>query len=434
MAVGLDVYLYGERIASISRRRGVLSLKYADEYAFREAGVPISVQFPVSPGRYSGEKVDRFLENLLPDREDVRSKWARDAGLDTTAAFELLGVYGADVAGALEFYPHGVRPSEHQELRPVDDEEIADRIRRIRRDDSNWADRSAAGQPFSLGGAQGKFALAYKDAQWFEPRGSAPSTHIFKPGVKGHDGSDVTEHVTMRVARALGMGVATTELREFAGEHVLVVERFDRVREEDEVVRIHQEDLAQATGTAVLKKYEKDGGPSVADLFLLFDRQLAPAFALDAKRQFAESLVFAWFVGHNDGHSKNYSLQMYPGLMLLAPLYDLNCNLVFEPESTCRAKDYSAYDAVELAFSVNQSRRLGDFSGASLRVLEADAGLPAGYLAEFARRLEERIADALRDAIDELPEPLQQLTAVKNYPFVIYAQRQRVRNVLSKIR
>src|SRR5690606_13200817 len=184
MAVGLDVYLYGERIASISRRRGVLSLKYADEYAFREAGVPISVQFPVSPGRYSGEKVDRFLENLLPDREDVRSKWARDAGLDTTAAFELLGVYGADVAGALEFYPHGVRPSEHQELKPVDDEEIADRIRRIRRDDSNWADRSVAGQPFSLGGAQGKFALAYKDAQWFEPRGSAPSTHIFKPGVK----------------------------------------------------------------------------------------------------------------------------------------------------------------------------------------------------------------------------------------------------------
>lgn len=107
---------------------------------------------------------------------------------------------------------------------------------------------------------------------------------------------------------------------------------------------------------------------------------------------------------------------------------------MFEPESTCRAEDHFAYDAVELAFSVNQSRRLGDFSGASLRVLEADAGLPAGYLAEFARRLEGRIAEALRDAIDGLPELLQQLTAVKNYPFVIYAQRERVRDVLSKIR
>jgi len=430
----LDVYLYDELVATIRRSRGLLTLRYASEYVVGDDSVPISVQFPVSPEIYRGAKVEWFLENLLPDREDVRARWAREAGLDTTAAFDLLAVFGADVAGALEFYPEGTRVVAVSGRQPISDEEIAERIRGIRRDDSRWIDGRSSGQPFSLGGAQGKFALAYEDGQWFEPMGSAPSTHIFKPGVKGYEGSDITEHLTMWMASTLGMNVATTQIREFAGEHVLIVERFDRARDGEAVLRIHQEDLAQATGTSVLKKYEKDGGPRVADLFTLFDRQLEPALALDAKSRFAESLVFAWIVGHNDGHSKNYSLRLYPGMTLLSPLYDLNCNLVFEPESTCRAMDYSAYDSAELAFSVNQSYRLGDFSGASLCVLEADAGLPAGYLVEFARRVEETITDALRDAIDELPESLQQLTAVKNFPFVIYAQRQRVRDVLREIR
>jgi len=426
----LGVYLYGERVAEIRRRRGALALHYAPEQILRDDSVPISVQFPVSPEVYRGAKVEWFLENLLPDREDVRARWAREAGLDTTAAFDLLAAYGADVAGALEFYPDDAQPAASRERHLLTSEEIAERIRAIRQDDSRWIDHRSHGQPFSLGGAQGKFALAYEVGQWFEPFGSAPSTHIFKPGVRGYENSDITEHLTMRVASKLGMNVARTEIREFAGEHVLVVERFDRVRKDESILRIHQEDLAQATGTSVLKKYEKDGGPGAVDLFALFDRQLEPTLALDAKIRFAESLVFAWIVGHNDGHAKNYSLQLYPGRTLLGPLYDLNCNLVFYQASICRARDYSAFDSDELAFSVRRSFRLGDFGLASIRELERASGLPAGYLVEFARRIEAGITNAVRDAIDELPARFQVLTAVENYPFVAYAQRQRVRDAL----
>ena len=36
---------------------------------------------------------------------------------------------------------------------------------------------------FSLGGIQGKFALARIGEGWFEPNGRAASTHIVKPGM-----------------------------------------------------------------------------------------------------------------------------------------------------------------------------------------------------------------------------------------------------------
>lgn len=38
--------------------------------------------------------------------------------------------------------------------------------------------RRAREEGFSLGGAQGKFALARREGQWFEPTGQHPSTHI----------------------------------------------------------------------------------------------------------------------------------------------------------------------------------------------------------------------------------------------------------------
>ena len=123
-------------------------------------------------------------------------------------------------------------------LQEVGESDISDRIRQIRQDDSDWLGEGRAElHPFSLGGAQGKFALASHDGKWYEATGASPSTHIFKPGVKGLPGSEVTEHITTQVARSLGLLVAETEIRCFGGEHVLVVKRFSTV------VQIHRRGL-----------------------------------------------------------------------------------------------------------------------------------------------------------------------------------------------
>lgn len=431
MANELDVYLYGERVATVARRGRGLQLEYLPHYVARPEAVPISVQLPVVPRGHSGEVVNRFLENLLPDRPDVKRKWAQEAGLTSEQPFDLLAVYGADVAGALEFYRSGSRPSRDSNLAALSELEIGDRIRQIRADDSQWLARNRAEHAFSLGGAQGKFALALHEGQWFEPTGDHPSTHIFKPGVNGFAGSDVTEHITMQLARSLGIFAAHTEIGFFDGEHVLIVERFDRRRTDSAIVRLHQEDLAQATGTASLNKYEQDNGPSYLDIFGVFDRNLSPSARYEAKLRFAECLIFSWIVGHNDGHSKNYSLAHFAEGSSLAPFYDLNSMLPFQPDSAVRARDYRAFDGVELAFAVHGARALGDYSAETLRALELDAQLPQGALADFAGYVATNLVAHLNQIIGELPVQLQQLAAVKNFPFVLFAQTRRVLDVLT---
>jgi serine/threonine-protein kinase HipA len=431
MADALDVHLYGRRVATISRRGENLQLRYLSDYVDSEQPVPISVQLPVVAGVATGETTKRFLENLLPDRPDVRARWAREARLTSDSAFDLLAVYGADVAGALEFYPAGVAPRTDAGLSSADDDTIAARIRQIRADDSDWLQHRLVEEGFSLGGAQGKFALARRDGQWFEPTGQHPSTHIFKPGVHTLQGSDVTEHITMQAAGRLGLIVASTEIGMFNGEHVLIVERFDRLFVDNRHVRLHQEDLAQATGTSYLNKYERDGGPGYRAIFAIFDRNLAPAQARTAKRRFAECLVFSWIMGHNDGHAKNYSLTHAHDGSYLSPFYDLNTALPFELPNLVRAKDYSAYNGVRLAFTVGEAATIGAFGPASLRTLERDAELPGKHLHDFALQIATSLQTTINEVIGSLPAQLQRIPAVQLYPYATYAQTLRLVDLLA---
>lgn len=426
MIRALDVYLYDARVATITRRGENLQLRYLPEYVESESPVPISVTLPVVTTPFGNDDTKRFLDNLLPDRADVRSRWAREAKLTSDSTFDLLSVYGADVAGALEFYPAGTSPRQEENLTPLTEKEVGDRIRQIRRDDSDWLQHRAVEEGFSLGGAQGKFALTLRDAQWFEPSGRQPSTHIFKPGIQSLSGSDVTEHITLHVARLLGIDAAASVIAEFDGEHVLIVDRFDRFDDNGLIGRSHQEDLAQATGTSHVQKYESDGGPGYRDIFTVFDRNLSAGDAKGAKERLAKLLVFSWIIGHNDGHSKNYSLTHVPGRSVLAPFYDLNSSLPFKQREQILAHDPAVFDDVELAFAVDGANTLGTFNADSIRRLEADAGLPDGHLREFALQITAGLQPAVAVTVEQIPEPLRELPAVKLYPHVTYTQTLRV--------
>lgn len=422
MINSLDVYLYDIKVATINRQSGNLQLRYLPAYVESDSPVPISVTLPVVSKPFRNDDTKRFLDNLLPDRADVRTRWAREAKLDSDSSFELLTVYGADVAGALEFYPSGTTPWQDGNLSPLSDKEIGDRIRQIRRDDSDWLQHRAAGAGFSLGGAQGKFALTLRDNHWFEPSGRQPSTHIFKPGIQPLPGSDITEYITLEIARYFGINAAESVIAEFDGEHVLIVQRFDRFNNAGAIGRLHQEDLAQATGTSHIRKYESDGGPSYLDIFSAFERNLSPSDANVAKERFAKLHVFSWIIGHNDGHSKNYSLTHVPGRSVLAPFYDLNTALPFIQKEQVLAHDSRVFDNVTLAFEVDGANTLGTFNATSIRRLEVDAGLPEGELQEFAIKIARNLQKVVHTVIERLPERLKLLQAVEFYPHVTYTR------------
>jgi serine/threonine-protein kinase HipA len=156
------------------------------------------------------------------------------------------------------------------------------------------------------------------------PSGGAATTHILKPAVAGLDDHDLNEHLCLAAARRVGLTAAHSWVGTFEDQSAIVVERYDRIVEGALVVRIHQEDVCQALGIAPAAKYQRDGGPSPADIAGLLRRWVTPAAAGDAAvGMFADALIWNWIIAGTDAHAKNYSVLLSGPQVRLAPLYDV---------------------------------------------------------------------------------------------------------------
>src|SRR5690606_14069844 len=102
--------------------------------------------------------------------------------------------------------------------------------------------------------------------------------------------------------------------------------RFDRALDTDgRVVRIHQEDFAQALGLPSALKYERRGAPGrrfdVDAIRRVLDATDDPA----AERElFIRATLFDLLLGNVDGHAKNFALlHGRGGSIRTAPRYDI---------------------------------------------------------------------------------------------------------------
>jgi serine/threonine-protein kinase HipA len=400
----LDVHLLGEHAAILEYLgRERYRLVY-DEAWVESEGPGISHSIPKTERTHTGRTVFDFLDNLLPDSTAVREEWARQGGLSDADPFHLLATHGADVAGALEFYPAGTAPRSDGSFAAVFDEEIAVRIRAIRDNRPVPTAQEAGNGYFSLGGAQGKFALALRDGRWYDSTGVHPSTHIFKPKVTGMVDGEIVEHVTMAAISLLGFPAAETAITSFADEHSLVVKRFDREpRIRGPIRRIHQEDVAQALGVPRLRKYEKDGGPDYRRILGLLDR-LPRATAAAAKERFAKSLVFSWLVLNTDAHAKNYSLDLTPQISTLTDMYDVSSLLPYVMPRGDRPRDLlTAFDTTKLSMKIADSYEAGSMGPFEWKAVARDAGLdPEGFL-DWARLLAATAPTVFAAVVASLP-------------------------------
>lgn len=192
----LDVFLYGAHVAELEMLAPLqYRLTYNAQWLDDPIRMPVSLSLPVGAAPITGPKLTSFLDNLLPDNADVRERWAIQAGLATAEPFELLRGYGTDVAGAIQFAAPGTDPNQNGASNPISNAEIAARIRAIREDDTSWQDPTRDTGHFSLGGAQGKFSLGNAGQGWYEPTGNHPTTHIFKPRVRGQKDGELVEFI-----------------------------------------------------------------------------------------------------------------------------------------------------------------------------------------------------------------------------------------------
>ncbi len=308
-----------------------------------------------------------FVDGLLPDSETVRQRWATEFRTRDTP-FDLIAMVGEDCAGAVQF----VRDERLDQIDPggvawLADEEIGAWIRQLREDPAGWLQDVELGQ-FALAGAQSKFALLRDNDRWGRPHGAVPTTHIVKPSSSGFVNHEVNEHLALALARAVNLTAARSEIVEFDGERVVVVERFDRLSVGNRLRRIHQEDLCQAFGVRPAVKYENSGGPSApAIVELLRERSSSPVEDVHA---FVDALVFNWLIANTDAHAKNYGLLLSGGDCRLAPLYDLASVLPYHAKSPI-------------------GRERGELNGSRLAVAMSFAG--TYRLSEIRRRDLERL-------------------------------------------
>lgn len=328
----LTVVLGGTVAGTLTRQpNAALRFDYDESYRANPQATPISLSMPLAVPTHQDARARRivtnFLWGLLPENDTVLERWGRHFRVSVSSPYPLLSTpVGHDCAGAVAFCASD--DLQHLLERPghidwLTDSDVAGKIRELRRDQAAWLGRAFTGQ-FSLAGAQAKTALLHRDGRWGMPSGATATTHILKPAVAGLDDHDLNEHLCLEAARHAGLTAARSWVGKFEDQSAIVVERYDRIVDTALVRRVHQEDVCQALGISPSAKYQRDGGPSPADIAALLRRWVAPAGAAEAAvGGFADALIWNWIIAGTDAHAKNYSLLLSGPQVRLAPLYDV---------------------------------------------------------------------------------------------------------------
>jgi serine/threonine-protein kinase HipA len=390
------VVLIGGSRAGLVRMNadGRFTLTYDDTWRDLPEAIPLSLSLPLGRTEHADAPVRAFLWGLLPDNERVLERWAQTFQVSSGNPFALLRHVGEDCAGAVQF----VRSDRVDAIlagdggvRPLDENEVAQRLRALRADPTAWHVHNAG--HFSLAGAQAKTALHLdpETGQWGEPWGAVPTTHILKPAVTGLDDHDLNEHLCLVAARIAGLPAAISHVLTFGRERVIAVERYDRRHiAPDRTVRVHQEDMCQALGVMPTAKYQSDGGPGPDQIVDLLRRSsVSPAAAAENVDRFSEALAFNWLIGGTDAHAKNYSILSAPGQWRLAPLYDVATALVY---------DDMYVPKLRMAMRVGSEYGLEAISGRHWRRLAIANGLDDGRMIERIDALAERLPDAFAES------------------------------------
>jgi serine/threonine-protein kinase HipA len=322
-------------------RRNKLVFRYEQAWQSDPDSFPLSLSMPLTAGEHPHDVIESFLWGLLPDNDGVLRRWGTRFQVSSNNAFALLSHVGEDCAGGIQF----VRSEklENWTTNPpigkvdwLNSEEVNERMALILRDHAATRSGSDSGQ-FSLAGAQPKIAL-FRDAErgrWGIPSGSMPTTHILKPATGAFDGLAENEHFCLRLAKECGFSTASSMVEYFGESAVIVMERYDRLRRDRGVVRIHQEDFCQALGRAPQQKYQNEGGPSASEILTLI-RQYSSDHAEDEQR-FIDALILGWLIGATDAHAKNFSVLIAAGAQVrLAPLYDISSALPYPKQVDLR--------------------------------------------------------------------------------------------------
>jgi serine/threonine-protein kinase HipA len=383
---------------------GAIDFQYDPDWLAWEHALPVSLSLPLREDRYTGAPVIAVFDNLLPDDEGIRRRLAERVRAEGSDVYSLLARIGRDCVGALQFLPDGVAPGPAGavEGRPVNKDYIARKIGDLTAtplgvdEDEEFR--------ISLAGAQEKTAFLFWKKKWHVPHGTTATTHIMKPQIGVlPNGIDLTrsvenEYLCLKLTAALGLPSPNIAMADFKGNPVLVVERFDRLWTRDKrLLRLPQEDCCQALSVTPTRKYESDGGPSMAAILDLLKGSDDPE--ADRRLLLKTQIVF-WLLGATDGHAKNFSIFLRPGgRFRLTPLYDVMSVQPAVDASQLRR------NKMKLALAVGDSRHyvVHEIMPRHFLQTAAKSGIPATVVQSILDELLESAQTAVSKVMEDLP-------------------------------
>lgn len=401
---------FGERQVGVLERRSEsavdVGFRYDRAWMNDLSAFPISTTMPLSVEEH--EAYTWFM-GLLPEAADLQ-KVSQILAVGAIDVFGLLRRMGDDLPGALEVREPGIdRANLNPRVLPLPDDELAKVI-------AHLPDRpllvGERGVRMSLAGVQHKLAVVVDADRKVVglPLDGYPSTHILKPRHPRWHGSVENEAFCLTLARRLKLNAAPCAIGRAGDIDYLLVKRYDRAPGTNGVpVRLHQEDLCQATGFPPYLKYEWDDdlaarGPSLKDCFLAVGRTTSPAAGI---RGFLDGLIFNLLVGNVDAHSKNYSLVIRPGSVAISPLYDVMNGGLYEEVTK------------DLAMTIGGQGRGDEVRAEHWTALATDNGLSGA-------QVKRRVKQLAQAALTEAPKLARKMAERSDEPFFFPMLAERV--------
>ncbi len=418
----LDVYLHGERAGTLERRSQA-RLEFAYTGAWVEAGsAPLSLSLPVRAAPYAHDECAPFFEGLLPEGEFLKAI-ARTLHVSAGNPFQLLNAIGGECAGAVSVGPADGEPPGSIRTPPrwLSEQELGELLAQLpQRPLLAALDESVEGDGIriSLAGAQDKIGVLVRGGRIGLSRGAPPTTDILKAPIPGVADAIANEAFCLHLADKAGLDTAVAEPRSAASHEFLLVHRYDRDGGAPDG-RIHQEDLCQALGLVPAVKYEREGGPRVADCAALMRAVCsAPARAVIG---FLDALVFNFLIANNDAHSKNYSLLLDgPESIRLAPLYDLISTAVFPGTDRKLAMKYGGENRPEYLRRRHLDR------------LAADLGVKPALVRRRGKGMVERVGAVADEARRSLPGRFQDRAILDQIAAIMAERSERLSRAISE--
>lgn len=366
------------------------SFKYDESWLQSENPAPLSMTLPLRAEPFPAKKMRPYFEGLLPE-ENARMVLASRIHVSYAAYVKLLNAIGRECIGAVSL--HDPADAIEAGYSPVDDGALS----RLAERGHSVAAEASERLRFSLAGSQAKIALyRSSDGRWYEPSGSAPSTHILKPANSSFKDSSVNEAVCTIAAGKLGIDVPRVELLN-ADAPIICTQRFDRdfkgsVHVIDGLpapLRLHQEDFCQATGTVPERKYEEGGVRYLDKVIRLLES--ASTDPISDMWKLWDIVAFDFLIGNCDAHLKNLALIRDSTWreLRLAPAYDLLCTSCYERLSK------------RMAMSIGGAHTLADVTPESFERLAESMRLPQSKAMKRLAWLADSAEDAVGQALCE---------------------------------